>query len=221
MPGLIAIPHMGSVPVPFMQSFCTLMTQFHKVPGGPPATMWVGYHWTHLAREKAAEKCVKDKHDWLLFLDSDMTFPPDTIERLLSHNKPIVSGLCFKRQWPPRPTIYRSLDADMNSVANLTEWDPLQKIDAAGCACLLIRREVLEAVPAPWFALDEWPAAEDVGFFVKVRKAGIEAYADTTVSCGHVGPYEFGEADFQRAVQFGVFSKAPVTVASNGKVTEL
>lgn len=201
VPGLIAIPTTGTVPTLFMQSFCHLMTEFHKV--GDPATMWIYYHWTHQARELAAKKCLEEGHEWLFFVDSDMTFPKDTLERLLSHNKPIVSGLCFKREYPPRATLYRALDEDMNSLVNLVRWEPLQRIDASGCACLLIRREVFEQVPPPWFALSEWGNAEDISFFCRVRRAGIEAWADTTVQCGHVGMYEFGIKDYERALQTG------------------
>ena len=219
MSGLIAIPNMGTVPVAFMQSFCHMMTQFHKV--GNPATMWINYFWVHLAREMAAKKCMDDGCEWLLFLDSDMVFPPETIEKLLSHNLPIVSGLCFKRQWPPRPTLYRALDANMDNIANLSSWEPLQKIDAAGCACLLIRREVFEKIPEPWFALNEWGAAEDISFFCRVKKAGIDAYADTTVKCGHVGLHEFGEEDFNRAMQIGAFEKIEQQADNTGKITQL
>ena len=126
----------------------------------------------------------------------------------MSHDKPIVSGLCFKRQWPPRATLYRSCDEEMNSIKNLGSWDEgLIPIDAAGCACLLIRREVLEQIPQPWFTRGEWSVSEDISFFNRVKKAGIEAYADTTVKCGHVGLYEFTQSDYERALQVGAFTR--------------
>jgi len=204
MAGLIAIPHMGTVPTQFMQSFCYLMTTFHEI--GNPATLWIAYHWTHIARETAARNCLDGKYEWLFFIDSDMTFPPDTLKKLLAHDAPIVSGLAFKRQWPPRPTIYKADDDDMNTIRNLTEWEEIQPIDAAGCACLLIRREVFEQIPQPWFGLSEWGAAEDISFFTRVKKAGIPAICDTTIPIGHVGMYEFGLADFNRAKEVGAFA---------------
>lgn len=217
--GLIAIPHMGTVPTQFMQCFCYLMTTFHEC--GAPHTMWIAYHWTHIARETAAKNCLDLGYEWLFFIDSDMTFPHDTLKRLLAHNLPIVSGLAFKRQWPTRPTIYLA-DENMDEIRNLVEWEPLQKIDAAGCACLLIRREVFEKIPQPWFGLSEWGAAEDISFFARVKKAGIPVYADTTIPIGHVGQYEFGLEDFERAKKLGLFEDLSKIKDTPGtKVTHL
>lgn len=45
------------------------------------------------ARNRIIEKLEKD---WLFFMDSDMSFHPDTLERLLAWDLPVVSGLYFK-----------------------------------------------------------------------------------------------------------------------------
>lgn len=55
------------------------------------------------ARNKIVAKLEKD---WLFFMDSDQTFHPDTIERLLSWNVDCISGLYFKTPGIPVPHAY-------------------------------------------------------------------------------------------------------------------
>ncbi len=57
-----------------------------------------------VARNNIVEKLEKD---WLFFMDDDQTFPPETLERLISWDVPIVSGLYFKPYGKPVPHAYR------------------------------------------------------------------------------------------------------------------
>jgi len=43
---------------------------------------------------------------WVMFIDSDMTFAPDDIVRLIDRNVDIVGGLCVKKAQPHAPTLY-------------------------------------------------------------------------------------------------------------------
>lgn len=96
------------------------------------------------------------KADWLWFIDSDMTFPPDVVEQLLEYadpqEAPIVGGLCFalNDQGDIIPTLY-GLDGDASNPAALDVtrfeiWPPdaMFQVVATGAACLLIHRSVLE-----------------------------------------------------------------------------
>ena len=56
-------------------------------------------------------------------------------------------------------------------------------------------------------ARGEWSVSEDISFFNRTKKAGILAYADTTIKCGHVGLYEFTQSDYERALQVGAFTR--------------
>ena len=48
--------------------------------------------------------------DWILFIDSDMTWQPDAIRTLVETQRKfdldIVGGLCFQRSAPYQPTMY-------------------------------------------------------------------------------------------------------------------
>lgn len=57
-----------------------------------------------IARNQIIEKLERD---WVFFMDSDQTFPPETLERLISWDLPIVSGLYFKSPGKPVPHAYK------------------------------------------------------------------------------------------------------------------
>ena len=63
-------------------------------------------------------------------------------------------------------------------------------------ACTLIKREVLENMPQPWF----FPTnnGEDLSFCKRATDAGYKIYCDTELICGHVGSYTVSEEHFGR-----------------------
>ena len=64
------------------------------------------------ARNKLAERAVKDGFDRMLWLDSDILFDPDLMEKLaarLDNGLEYVSGLYFKRNYPTEPVVYKTI----------------------------------------------------------------------------------------------------------------
>lgn len=92
--------------------------------------------------------------DWLLMVDSDMTFSPDVVERLLEHADPeaapIVGALCFgfDDKGEVQPTLYtlegEADDPEHLSVLRYHEWPPdtMFQVTATGTGCLLMHRSV-------------------------------------------------------------------------------
>ncbi len=93
----IGLPIKGMMPDELFYSLMSLRK--------PPNTLItkVGDKPVDIARNEIVSKLEKD---WLFFMDSDMTFPPETLERLLSWDLPIVSGLYFKPYGKPVPHSY-------------------------------------------------------------------------------------------------------------------
>lgn len=100
--------------------------------------------------------------EWLLMLDSDMTFDEDVIERMLEvasvDEVPILGGLAFGGWlgWPGFkmfPTVYRETEDPVTGIGYTKEWDyprdSLLKVGATGCACLLVHRNVFLAMARP------------------------------------------------------------------------
>jgi GT2 family glycosyltransferase len=153
------------------------------------------------AREQAAEYAVKEGYDYLFFLDSDMEPEPDTIVRLLAHNKDIVSAMAFKRVPPYSPCFYPKIEYDGKEAKMLEAQDwtrGIAEVDGVGMACCLIKCKVLEQIPKPLF----FPLpvlAEDLGFCLRAKQAGFSIYVDTTLCCGHVGTMTVGEGHWRKA----------------------
>ena len=168
-----------------------------------------------IGRNVVCKRALAANADFLLMHDSDATWHPDAVMRLIERNLPVVTGVIFKRELPTIPTIgkYVSVSTDgsvtysfadcVNTILakvereNVTpdtknellfdkQPDDLQEIDACGAHFVLIRRDVLQAVGDPWFACTSVNGGEDFDFCRKAIKAGFKLYADYSVFTGHV-----------------------------------
>lgn len=151
------------------------------------------YMYVDQARNVLVEKCLATNATHLLFLDSDMIWPKETVSRLLSHNKPVVSGLYFQKEAPFNPVVY---DFDKELSPHYWQILPcsLAGMDGAGLGCCLIERSILDKHQSKnsfgWkFRSDQ--CGEDVEFFRRLydghQPKGYLAYLDPTLICGHLG----------------------------------
>lgn len=164
------------------------------------------------SRNLAVTKFLDEtEHEWLWFVDTDMGFLPDTVDRLLdaadAAQRPVVGALCFGlrevaydgyggRRVMPVPTLFApARDADGN-VGFATRWqfpsDTLVQVAGTGAACLLIHRDVLEKLRAggdTWFDPvrygDGRPVSEDLSFCYRLGTAGIPVFVHTGVKTTH------------------------------------
>lgn len=137
-------------------------------------------------------------HLW--FLDDDMKFPPNTLERLLAHDVDIVSALAFGRAWPYKPNaLLRDAGrARYDQYAPLWVWDAeprgLLRVDATGLACQLCKVGVFREMEPPWFDHQIWneggkirALGEDFVFCERAIEAGFDIYTDTSLPIEHLG----------------------------------
>lgn len=134
---------------------------------------------------------IEQKCTHVLFIDDDMAYPPDALNRLLEHDKDIVSGLYVSRAYPHQPVVFDLADENGSACPMyLIEKPRLVPIVAAGFGFLLVKTSVFDKLEKPYVRLGEldpeqW--CDDIGFFKRVREAGIQSYCDLTVMCGHIG----------------------------------
>src|SRR5690348_1014818 len=86
----------------------------------------------------------------VLFLDSDMRFPKDTVLRLLAHDAAIVGTNYPRRSHPAVPTAETAVREFLYTEPDSTGTADVLRM---GFGCCLIRRDVFEAIPKPWFAI--------------------------------------------------------------------
>ena len=129
----------------------------------------------------------------ILWIDSDMSFVPDALERLLAHDKDIV-GAFYNQRMPPYGTVGHLLEPCDISKGGL------HRADLMPHGLVLVKRSVYERLPAPWYSEGYDPAlikeedpdgviGEDAGFSRKAIAAGIEMWCDAslTFETGHIG----------------------------------
>lgn len=141
------------------------------------------------------EKVLSGGYDYLLILDQDVIPPRDVIEKLMGHNKDVVSALYFGHHEingaatiMPFAWVFSKEVNDWNNTGYLIEdeiWKPqLIKIAFAGMGCILIRREVLEKIKFRYsLEIDAW---DDRWLGVDVWNNGFEYYLDNSVKCKHL-----------------------------------
>ena len=147
--------------------------------------------------------------EWLWFVDADMVFPPDTLDRLLDSahdvSHPIVGGLCFgahhKRLFT---TLYAVRDDGAGPYTVRFDTFPehgKMQVHATGAACLLIHRKVLVAMAEaaaearPFFApafpffqetsMGDKQIGEDVTFCLRAGQLGFPVHVDCGIHIGH------------------------------------
>ena len=162
--------------------------------------------------EVATQFLDRTDNEWLWFIDTDMGFGPDTVERLLDvadpTERPVVGGLCFKlhREGPGAhygekyailPTAFAWVETpDTVGFAPLRDVpdDALVEVSATGAACLLIHRSALATVRAKygdnWFSPVTHPTgpttfSEDLSFCVRLAAVDLPIFVHGGVTTTH------------------------------------
>lgn len=128
----------------------------------------------------------------LIMLDTDQSFQANTITKLLKHDLPVVGGLVHRRYPPFDPLLYRGLPGKYLPVPDEEILDnELVEVDATGTGCIMYQTSVFLKTEMPWFEFtvgeDGKPIGEDIGFCIKLKKAGYRIFVDTTLGIGHIG----------------------------------
>ena len=162
----------------------------------------------HRARNTVAEYFLKheEKPDYLLFVDDDMVFQGDALEKLLSNGKDIVTGNAFTRKFPVRPVVGHFDPVRLGRINTLVEYkkDELQQVESCGMAFTLISRKAMEQVTAVnkhpfnfiYFPETDGELPEDSAFCWWAKQAGIDVWLDSRVQIGHIGSIIYDEVDF-------------------------
>ena len=162
-------------------------------------------------RTRIMGEAVREKCTHLLWLDSDMLFPPDTLHRLLRHNLPIVGANYPRRIFPHLPTAHYGGDPKGGVVWSEGKTGA-ERVKHVGFGCVLMDMRLVDAIDPPYFVFSPdgehglTTRGEDVYFCEKLlRDAGIPTHVDHDLSMeiGHIGEQVFSmqHAYTGRAVQ--------------------
>jgi hypothetical protein len=138
---------------------------------------------------------IRDDCRWIWMLGDDHEFRPDVLKRMLIraelYELPVVVPLVCKKLPPFDSVLFDLKTTKPMDFHDLPKGDDPVEIHAAGTAGMLIQRNVIDKIGAPWFRIG-WgsPDAsdEDVYFCHRVRECGFKIYVDPTVSLSHIPP---------------------------------
>lgn len=145
---------------------------------------------TDYARNKLVRAALDGDFSHLLFIDDDMSFPPNVPERLVAHAVDVVAANYTKRQLPALP-VAQAKGRYLFSKGKTG----LEEVDHAGTGMMMIRVELFKKLPWPWFKTSLREEAtdpivsDDVHFCRLAREHGYKIWVDHDLSqeIGHVG----------------------------------
>jgi len=127
--------------------------------------------------------------EWLWIIGDDHVFNPDIILQLLDHDLDVVVPNVLQRSAPFYPVVYdgiREEDGHHMIKYDLPEHG-VHEVFAAGSAGMLIRKQVIDKLPAAPF--QRWGATqnEDLEFCRLTREAGFKIWCDVDTQMAHIG----------------------------------
>jgi len=144
-------------------------------------------------RNYIAVKALNNNSDYILMIDSDMTFEPDLLDKLVADDKDILGVAYHPRS--DTGQIIKFLD-EVNFIRLEQSNDPKYKqtfeCHATGTGIILIKVEVFKKVPRPWFEFEFYDTGqcklgEDWYFCEKAKKYNIKTFTNPIVRIGHIG----------------------------------
>jgi hypothetical protein len=164
----------------------------------PHFQFFYGYNVDQV-RNLIADWVVKGPYDYLFSVDYDISFKPDTLVKMLSHDKDIVTGIYRQRNMDNQ--ILEVFEPNDRGGFTHIPWDkikntPLPEVGACGFGCVLIKKKVMVDIGYPQFkyhsALNHAETfSEDLDFCRKAREKGFKLFADTSIVCEHTGKIVF------------------------------
>lgn len=201
----ICLPTFDHVHTGFAMSLAAMCT-------APDARLTIINHRSsliHKSRDALVAEALKSEPDYVLFLDSDLVFPPFTLGRLLSLDKDIV-GASYIRRTSPHELLVKPLPGVQRTVIN----GGVHEVALVPTGCMLVKADVFRKLGRPYFRSPSFErnhatppilreymnddmkpctVGEDTWFCAAARAAGYSIWwdADLTMDVGHIGEHIF------------------------------
>ncbi len=168
----------------FTWDFIQSLLELKHTTGAAVAYSQIGTQ--DVARNQILLMALKHDCDWVVMVDSDMTFPKDGVQKLFETmdkmEASIGAGLYFKGSKPHDPVAYDLIDTNYISVK---DWSKPREIDACGMGFTVIKKELFGIR----FAFETRSGkiyGEDMVFCERAKSYGYKIVLDPSVKCGHL-----------------------------------
>lgn len=192
---LIAVPCMDMMHTVFVAS----LMYMRRV--GASRVTFLSNSLVYDARDKLAREAIETGADRVLWLDSDMQFGNDLMERLaedMDEGRDFVCGLYFRRRIPTVPILAKEHERDgLKCLDTYVDYprDQIFEVDAAGFGAVMCSTKMLQDA-YDHFGNPFYPVAghgEDYALCTRVRELGYKLYCDSRIKVGHIGQIAYGE----------------------------
>lgn len=184
---------------------CASLLSLYRNCKTPVQIRFAPYTYIHVARSALLYQAIDTEATHIMFIDSDMVFPTDGVDRLIAHDKDIVGGLYHKRTENHPAVIFTQIE---DKLVNITRSmgrfsdDELFEVDVIGTGFLLIKMDIFKKMEPPFFYYGDpeefrlkktplFDLGEDTTFCLKARKNGYKIFCDPTIKLGHIGIQTF------------------------------
>ena len=205
---VVLTPYIGAIDPGCEQGLTALERRGYVVRRVP------GFSAIDFGRTVLANNALADGFEEILWIDSDIVFDPDDVEKLRSHQLPIAVAVCPKKG-------LRQFTCHFPAGTQKVVFGVgggLHPLLYSGFDFVLTRRTVYETIQTqlpmplcnqrfgpplyPFFlpmcvpdGAGSWYLAEDYAFCERARQCGFAIMADTTIRLWHVGSYRYGWED--------------------------
>ena len=203
MKTLIAIPCREMGRTDFWKDFICMRREGEVKIGTMQGTL------LHDTRNSFAGEAISGKYDRVLWIDDDMRFYRDMMERMMddmNSGMEYVSALAFKRVYPTSPVIYSAF-TPIPEAPGLYRPEPMMdyppesvfEIAASGFGCVMTSTALLKRVWDEYGPPFTYHAnlGEDLSFCWRVNQMGVKMYCDSRIKVGHIGTVVFDEKLYQ------------------------
>lgn len=158
------------------------------------------------SRNCIVNQALDNNADYVMFIDDDIVFKYDDIDKLIAHSKDIVSGLYFgRREGRNEPIAYKrvypyNIFRKRAKTDIIDDVDTFQEVQGVGMGFCLIKtdvfRKILKHYPTPFEPMK--CMGEDLSFCYRARRLGYKVYVDPSILLGHCGMKVYGKDDYTR-----------------------
>ena len=147
------------------------------------------------ARNEIAKLAIKHDFDYVLMIDSDVSVPKETVNKLLDCKTDIALGWYHKKRTKTDETVIFDFGKDFtgkNMIYGQTLYqrdDPFE-IKGGGLGISLVNVNVFKKMPYPYFKYiiydNDTVLSEDLYFCNEARKYGMQIQCNPSVKGGHI-----------------------------------
>lgn len=153
------------------------------------------------ARDRICARAMRGNYDYMLQIDSDVSFPPDALCRMLERNVDVISGVYVGKEEMHKPVLFTELHKDDENAGPYSRKHGLKElmnedlftVAGTGAGFLLVKEHILRIMK---IHMHEWfrpydGLGEDVSFCQRCTEMGVPIYADNSFKMGHIKYTEY------------------------------